>query len=98
MRNSKISILTKRFYFFYIVKSGDHNQPMHTVMSNNHAEKHGESILNRGGHLIDNIRNNKRTWDNQHEARNQRISGQNKSTFDSNAKRKKFFKPADDST
>ena len=67
-------------------------------MSNTQAEKHGESILNRGGNLIDNIRNNKRTWNNQHEARNPRIRGESKSTFDSNAKRKKFLKPADDST
>jgi hypothetical protein len=71
---------------------------MHTQMSNDHAENHGESILHEGASLIDNIRNQKRPWNTRREQKNQKIGGPKTSTFDSNAKRKKFMRPVDDST
>ena len=67
-------------------------------MTNKHAENHGESILHEGASLIDNIRNQKRTWNTGPEARNDKIRGNKTTTFESNTKRKKFMRPVDDAT
>ena len=85
-------------FIFYLVQSGTHNRPPHPIMSNNHAEKHGESILHEGASMIDNIRNQKRTWNTRREQSNPKIGGNKNTTFDSNTKRKKFMRPVDDST
>ena len=52
-------------------------------MSNNEAEKQGESILKRGANVIDNMRNQKRTWDKSRTTGHQRTKDLKSSTLKS---------------
>ena len=74
-----------------LVHSGGHNRPMHALMSNNEAEEQGETILNHGASLIDNIRGQKRTWGKG----NRRDNDGRNTLADTNVKRKKFLRPND---